>query len=103
MLVAGSMQPREASLQVFPPTAAPQGPTADKRTQPPGSEECLDAANGAGARTDPGSRSDARFGCGESRFLTSLFAVFFSYYDVEWFLRSVPTLIVFSLLTCVGW
>jgi hypothetical protein len=87
-------------MQVFPPTAASQGPTADKRTQPPGFEERSDAANGAGARTDPGSRTDARFGCGESRFLT-YFSFYFSYSDVEWFLRSVPTFnCVFSFDLC---
>lgn len=46
-------------MQVLSPTAAPQGPAADQRTQPPGPKECPDASNGHGtgwtvrlARTD---------------------------------------------------
>ena len=49
-MIAGSVQSREAALQVLPPSAAPQGPTADQRTQPLGAEERPDAANGHGTR-----------------------------------------------------
>jgi len=91
------MQPRKAAVQIFPPSAAPERPTADKRAQPPGSEERPDAADGAGPRTDPGARSDACLRRGESRCPTCLLC-----HSVEWFLRSADFNYVFSL-TCVGW
>ena len=33
------MQPREAGLQVLPPPAAPEGPVADQRAEPPRPQE----------------------------------------------------------------
>lgn len=58
--IAGPVQPWEAAVQVLSPASAPQGPAADQRAQPPGSQKRPDAPNGHGTgwpvrptRTDP--------------------------------------------------
>ena len=42
------MQPWEAAVQVLSPAAAPQGPAADQRAQPPGSQKRPHASDGHG-------------------------------------------------------
>lgn len=49
-------------MQVLPPAAALEGPTAHQRAQPLGVEERVDAADGTDARTVPGARPGASSG-----------------------------------------
>lgn len=42
------MQPRKAAVQVLPSATASQGPAADQRAQPFGTEECADATDDHG-------------------------------------------------------
>jgi hypothetical protein len=61
-MIAGSVQQREAAVQVFPSSATPEGPAVDQRSQPFGPEECPDAANGHGTRTVSYARTDTHHG-----------------------------------------
>ena len=47
----GTMQSRETTLQVFPPTAASEGPALDQWAQPFGPEECSYVADEHGSGT----------------------------------------------------
>lgn len=58
------MQPGETTVQIFPSTAASQGPAVDKRAQPLGPEECANAANDYG-RQSADSAGTGSHGCGE--------------------------------------
>lgn len=86
-------------MQVLSPTAAPQGPAADQRTQPPGPKECPDASNGHGtgwtvrlARTDTHHRKTIQLALtSQSSSFIYPFHFFFLNYTFQLpFLKSVP-------------
>ena len=80
-MIAGSVQQREAAVQVFPSSATPQGPAVDQRSQPFGPEECPDAANGHGTRTVSYARTDTHNGkIGIARVIRRLLAFYFFYF-----------------------
>lgn len=50
-MLPGTLQPRKAPVQIFPSATALEGPTAHKRTQSPGPQECAYATDGHRPRT----------------------------------------------------
>lgn len=61
-VLTGSVQQREAAVQVFPPTSASQGSAIDQRSQPFGIEERADAADDHGGQPADRTRSSSHGG-----------------------------------------
>lgn len=76
-------------MQVLPPAAALEGPTAHQWAQPLGAEECADAADGPDAWAAPGPRPGAHSGMSPPTHST--------HFSMTCFPHNIPCLVSSSL------